>query len=1081
MAVCVNLPIRIKVDPCSLLERQCCIEDGLSDAVTRALKNSTEVVLGERGDSVEVNIHPPELLWSGDGLTNVPNTLRATIERRICRALAKAMQASGIPGFAAATRKSAQPPPDDVAEQIDRARYGPLLGRYLIPSYGGPEESVAVQVESERETSEEEVFVLTFTRVEQNWEERDYLYELLFKALEYDPDHPYIPETTHGIVGLLFSHYSGGYFIALYQLDDPHNVVVENDARGRTANVKYRDDLSFRITARSSWAPTLKNNQIQLPMTSGNTLAANGFYMRWLAATSVAERQTIQEKWIRKNFPIFLSDRLQQERLRLGLSETAFAALIDQTIKDRVANIEDDPSTKSIVIFETGTYEPHFVELDFEVPHLLAGNRIAILPRTDYVPRSKIGEGAGGRAGGAKSGSEAGTEAQPSRVVDAPDVKCEEEYTDHSALNPEGYLDDTDFDLHCRALLGEPSLDQLGADGRAFQARVDALAGQLSHQSCRFAGNFCLGAGQVIAKRARELGEYAVTDEAGKAGVIKPSNQGNLGFIQFEPQATKVIQDLQALTKLMDQVLELSDDVYGLYKGYWDRICGRWYQYVSGWGLAFDVLFKPIKDEAIGNLFMATCRVLLLQLLEASRSQIKARKTNIKIYAPVFDFLFRSYFTKKSELENLKARLQSRMVLPGLLGTAPSGSWLALSTSLVEEFRKGQDVAKDALRIQDDFVYHGNELVGIRDEYDNIWTKDALEQALTQREFLVESIDPLIKQFSSSEAELIITLLNQKTFSSALFTARGGDLEAALIRRLVDEKEITAERVVESILDVLLDRNDEQTRKVRSDFRYAFETAPLHEDSSKSHIPYCGFDLQGIHKLADEQIGDRFALHPNVYGWILNDLLAGEAGKGELLFAGLTLLAVLCPPLGAVAGAVVAVRAYGKALEKKALFRSLIDPDLIMTRAEVEAELFAAELGLALAFIPEIKPILGGAAKGIQVIAREGVPGSARAVVQQVRRGLTGEGLKAAASALRERFAAQVAEQLKDGLVEAMIKQLAVNEVMDLFLSKLLVEPVLDRIQEEFRDYAQGARGPGLVTAFFGNEPGPPEGSQGAR
>src|SRR5262249_49431122 len=150
---------------------------------------------------------------------------------------------------------------------------------------------------------------------------------------------------------------------------------------------------------------------------------------------------------------------------------------------------------------------------------------------------------------------------------------------------------------------------------------------------------------------------------------------------------------------------------------------------------------------------------------------------------------------------------------------------------------------------------------------------------------------------------------------------KGGDLEASLIRRLIDEREITAERVVQSILDELFNKNGEIFVKALSSFSYAFETAPLHEDSSKSRIPYCSFVLQGIHKLADDQIGDAFMMHSNAYGWFLNDLLAGEAGKGELLFAGLTLLAVLCPPLGAVAGAVAAVRAYGKALEKKALFR----------------------------------------------------------------------------------------------------------------------------------------------------------------
>src|SRR5262249_332919 len=234
-----------------------------------------------------------------------------------------------------------------------------------------------------------------------------------------------------------------------------------------------------------------------------------------------------------------------------------------------------------------------------------------------------------------------------------------------------------------------------------------------------------------------------------------------------------------------------------------------------------------------------------------------------------------------------KGRLESAISLRKLSGSLPSGSWLERRTGLIEEFQKGKDIAKDAISIQDDLVFNADELVGIQDQHGNIWTKDALDQALTQREFIVESIDPLIKQFSTSEAEFILELLNRGTVRSELVLAgslKGGDIERHLIRRLINEREITAERVVVSILDLLLEKNRDITLKVLSSYTYAFESAPLHEDSSKSHIPYCGFVLQGIHRLADEQIGSAFALHPNAYGWTLNDLLAAEAGKGELLF-----------------------------------------------------------------------------------------------------------------------------------------------------------------------------------------------------
>ena len=158
---------------------------------------------------------------------------------------------------------------------------------------------------------------------------------------------------------------------------------------------------------------------------------------------------------------------------------------------------------------------------------------------------------------------------------------------------------------------------------------------------------------------------------------------------------------------------------------------------------------------------------------------------------------------------------------------------------------------------------------------------------------------------------------------------------------------------------------------------------------------------------------------------------------------------------------------YNKALEKKALFRSLIDPDLVISRAEVEAELFAAELGLALTFLPHGKKILSGARTGIEVVSRQGVRDSARALVTQARRGLTRQGAAAAARAIRERFGRGVAEALKDDFAVALSIELVTDQAMDLFMSKLLIDPTVDLIFREYQDYAPGAKGPGRIMSSF--------------
>jgi hypothetical protein len=1055
----MSFPIKLRIDGKAMDHRTRCLDAALRASVGRAFANSKKL-LELRGSYVNICLHDPSFSWQG---LAVDQGRRGSFEQRIADILRDVAYRQGILSSARDSEVAEVLPPNP-SEPYDDMRGSPVLGAYWIDSYDGDKKRV-VPITSKRPVPYENLFF--------DWRliaERPYaepvdpeVQELLQDLAEYHAT----PESPKGVIYLVPE---GWRVIITDGLTDDKRYRKVGDFGARLFRLKFKAekaDPPFVWIAEAPPAEQCTAEVIPLPA-DHDGLAAK--------LKELTGRMVLDE--LRRGWP-----------KQPGVTTQQYDEWLDKRVDKTIERLlQDNPHPDKLIRMRAplGTWERHLWPGD-EKREMFGWRGVAVLsPITEIrrVPKQakkKTGPEGEGERGAEARGETSGAGGSKSLQGSA---ACEPGYTDHSALYPEQYLEDTDFILHCRAFLGEPALDLLGEDGLAFQADIDAIANQLGLQSCRYAGNFCLAAGQFIATRARELGEFAGMSEANITAAMKSSSEGNLGYVQFEPQSTRIIQDLKRLAKIMDGVLDLEQAILGLYKRVWNRLCGRWYEFPNQWHFALGVIFKPIKVEAIGNLFIATCRVLLLQLLEASRSQIQARKTNIKSYAPVFEFLFRAYFTKKGELQTLKGRLQSRM--QGLSATAPMGSWLALSTSLIEDFRKGQDVAKDGLRVQDDFVFNGDELVGIQDEHDNIWTKDALDQALTQREFLVESIDPLIKQFSSSEAEFVLDLLNRKTVYYSLIGAqnlKGGDLEASLIRRLIDEREITAERVVQSILDELLDKNGDIFVKALSSFTYAFETAPLHEHSSKSPrpIPYLNFDLQGIHKLADEQIGDSFVLAPNWYGRALNDLLSAEAGKAELLFAGLTLLAVLCPPLGAVAGAVVAVRAYGKALEKKALFRSLIDPDLIMTRAEVEAELFAAELGLVLAFIPEVKPILRGAAKGIQVVTEEGVRGSARAVVQQVRRGLSLEGLTAAASALRQRFAAQVAEQLKDGLIEAMIKQLAVNEVMDLFLSNLLVDPVIERIQEEFRDYAQGARGPGLVTVLFASEPGPAEGSQGAR
>src|SRR5216684_1689734 len=83
MPVSVHIPTRIRVDPGALFLRRGCLESALTAAATRALKNSRDVVLAQRGSYVGILFHPPEFSWSGDGLVHVHSSLRSLIDQSV--------------------------------------------------------------------------------------------------------------------------------------------------------------------------------------------------------------------------------------------------------------------------------------------------------------------------------------------------------------------------------------------------------------------------------------------------------------------------------------------------------------------------------------------------------------------------------------------------------------------------------------------------------------------------------------------------------------------------------------------------------------------------------------------------------------------------------------------------------------------------------------------------------------------------------------------------------------------------------------------------------------------------------------
>ncbi len=133
MPVQVRIPTRIRVDARALTERRECLEEALETAAARALANSREVVLRERGGYARVCLGAPEFTWRGDGLHAVPRSQRAEIEARLARALRRAVEGAGLLETAVDGREVPEPLPPDPAERADRLRL--TRHRYTIPEY----------------------------------------------------------------------------------------------------------------------------------------------------------------------------------------------------------------------------------------------------------------------------------------------------------------------------------------------------------------------------------------------------------------------------------------------------------------------------------------------------------------------------------------------------------------------------------------------------------------------------------------------------------------------------------------------------------------------------------------------------------------------------------------------------------------------------------------------------------------------------------------------------------------------------------------------------------------------------------
>jgi len=620
------------------------------------------------------------------------------------------------------------------------------------------------------------------------------------------------------------------------------------------------------------------------------------------------------------------------------------------------------------------------------------------LVETRMRDRSEKKSGKGGGAtkatGGTADGRPGGTGLCPPDD-DRPD--------NHPADDIEGSLDDEPF-------LGEPSLEEIGDAGVTLGEKISALAKKLNIPECKYAGQFCYHAACQLRAEAR----YTQWMDETATGNNEASVKGNLGALNFTPDQSPIIAKIRELAAIVPVLSDLMRWVEAFYQSqtYRCSIHGIWRgENSTSWVLRFLGEVVPVIKEAVGHMFIGACRSSLLQLLAASLIEIEKRQKAFPRYAPLFERWIVPVIANMAELEIMRRLLRDhkieKVAKPVMItaGVVTGQAWLATSTALVTTLKGGFTHQAGAAY---DFVQDGGE-EKIRDRKGRLWSSDDLESAIRLNGQVAEGADPLVKQFTDTPDAM---------------------------KRLRDTDSIQNE--LASLLKEMVKNNNEMRDKATNDAMFGLKASRIEENIPTATIPGGKYSLQGIHKIAHEQIGDAFG-KTGFYAEGLNDLFDSEEGKaaltGAAILIGMVALSVLVPGgafIAFAAGGALATHELAGAYEKKRLYRSLINPDLVLTSAEVEVALFVAWFGAVMSAIPEA----GTAVKGLVAGGRAIAKGEAKMIG------------KMAAKSVATRVSKELVEYAAKDLLEAFVKETTIMAVMDQLIPQVM-SPLIDRVEHD--------------------------------
>jgi hypothetical protein len=1070
MPATVEFPIRVCTDAKALLLGQDDLLGATERALGRALRNARRSVPGGARDSALPAVCN-SVRWIGADVGAVDEPTRAAIEQRLAELIDELVHACAEEE--ALTPLAARSAP---GEPVDSARLDPLLGLYTLPSYrDGNDTTVAVAGQAASDPDPGPPLATL------EWLPIGSLEQLQTAVgFELAARDRVFPEW--GDLGAIYRTTAGSINVMVQRMPGDHVLIDDLPVLGLRA--PRLNDARTAIVSRPVELPVAATYRLRYlaPASADGRAAFVRQYHQTGLTRLLREHARRPHTMSDADFDAQVTDRVH----------TAIEAIVASFPPDIVCFLELRVNAATYLLY-SGIDVP--ADLNVELlpiaqlgaPHPRPRARRAPPPDSDAraggsaVPGdggSGAGSGAGtgeqgsGLRGGTGSGTGAGSGSDGAGDQDGADTGAggsgAGEDPGGSGARQRGFVDlpplpgapprdpgsafptlagaQLTVDV-CEPFLGEPSADALGADGAALRRAMGRVAEQLEILPCEYVGHFLISAATTLGQRAQAVGMWDVA-EAGElnaavsaAGAATTAPPGTLGSVEFHPHASVQVQLLRHLASVVPLITGLSGMLQRTIAERGELISDEKHNEPVSWTLRFIEELHPILDESVAELFKMTCRVLFVQLLLASGEAIdeRRREPGLSRFVALFEQAVLPQLADVDELLALRTRLQNavgadatnhanQQIVDAMFanvprapgagsgdgsGARPNGtvaqpaSWREASANLTGALSPHGHLTGGTAAANAYETIQANGAWRIRDRNGQLWTLEAIERSIVLRRGTIESVEPLVKQLTDLPDVM------------ERFRSPEGGVRAELVR----------------LLDQMSANNVDITQRAIADPDYGFKASRIVESEQQTTVPGALYALVGIHLYAHREIGEFFAGDP-FYARGLDYLFSSELGRESLVhfgeLVGLVALSIICPPAGIAAGVGLAVDQYADASERERVYGALIDPEQVLSYAEVEAGLFAAELGLVLSLIPVAGKFVGEA-RAVFAVAEE----EAAAVSE------------AAARAAAQEAAAAMLRTAEQGFVEQFVVELAKAYVIQRVFEAALA-PIMASLQREW-------------------------------